>query len=222
MGFVASTASKLWYSSGYRAFIARKGRSSPCREKQRGDRRLSQFSPRRVVRHSLDVELRSAPVPSLGVVADGVARAQPDPLWDRSVLLGSLCELLLRPEGLHHKTCQSSRSRHLKSTGTVAELGLVDSDKRLARRQRQVCCRELCRCIAEVEPTLAPSPHWSHKFASASPVLGDASTYLDRSHVCCVYRGSDSCCNHLYALVLTGHPIGCSAAAMHSLARSAE
>lgn len=44
---------------------------------------------------SLQAQLSSSPVSSLGVVSDLVVSSQPDPLGERSVLLRSLGELLL-------------------------------------------------------------------------------------------------------------------------------
>uniref|UniRef100_A0A0L0P0J1 Uncharacterized protein n=1 Tax=Candidozyma auris TaxID=498019 RepID=A0A0L0P0J1_CANAR len=49
---------------------------------------------------NLDVQLRSSPVSSLGVVSDGVVGLQSDPLRQRSVLLGSLAQFLLSLEAL--------------------------------------------------------------------------------------------------------------------------
>ena len=48
----------------------------------------------------LQLELGPPPVAPLGVVADGVARAHPEPLGDRSVLLQLLGELALDAERL--------------------------------------------------------------------------------------------------------------------------
>jgi hypothetical protein len=48
----------------------------------------------------LDAQLRAAPVATLGVVANGVARAHANPLRDRAVLLGRLRQRRLGPEGL--------------------------------------------------------------------------------------------------------------------------
>lgn len=48
---------------------------------------------------------------SLGVIFDGVVGSQTDPLWDRSVLLRSLCELDFRAEGLVR--------RHLRSVNKM-------------------------------------------------------------------------------------------------------
>lgn len=48
----------------------------------------------------LEVQLSSSPVSSLGVVSDGVVSLQSEPLWQRSVLLGSLAQFLLDFEAL--------------------------------------------------------------------------------------------------------------------------
>ena len=48
----------------------------------------------------LHTQLGAAPVTTLGVVPDGVAGAQTDPLGDRAVLLHLLRENLLNLEGL--------------------------------------------------------------------------------------------------------------------------
>lgn len=48
----------------------------------------------------LKTQLRSSPVSSLGVVTDGVVSSQSDPLWQWSVLLLSLGQLLLDSERL--------------------------------------------------------------------------------------------------------------------------
>ena len=47
----------------------------------------------------LQFQLGASPVPSLGVILDGVARTQPDPLGKGAVLLGLLGQDSLDPEG---------------------------------------------------------------------------------------------------------------------------
>ncbi|KND99779.2 hypothetical protein QG37_03198 [Candidozyma auris] len=49
---------------------------------------------------NLDVQLRSSPVSSLGVVSDGVVGLQSDPSRQRSVSLGSLAQFSLSSEAL--------------------------------------------------------------------------------------------------------------------------
>ena len=56
---------------------------------------------------SLDAELGAAPVPPLGVVADGVVRTQADPLRDGAVLLGLLGQRTLGAERLVGRHCDS-------------------------------------------------------------------------------------------------------------------
>jgi len=55
----------------------------------------------------LDTETSLAPVSALGVVPDGVAGPQANPLGDGAVLLLRLCKLLLGAEGLlgRHLDC---------------------------------------------------------------------------------------------------------------------
>jgi len=47
----------------------------------------------------LDTETSLAPMSSLGVISNGVARSQSDPLRNWSILLSGLCKLLLGSEG---------------------------------------------------------------------------------------------------------------------------
>ena len=54
----------------------------------------------RILRVRLDLQGRLTPVSALGVVSDGVAGAQTDPLGDGAVLTLSFGKLLLGAEGL--------------------------------------------------------------------------------------------------------------------------
>lgn len=54
---------------------------------------------RQIRQKSLQAQLRSSPVSSLGVVTDSVARLHSDPLGQRSVLLLDLAQFLLDLKG---------------------------------------------------------------------------------------------------------------------------
>lgn len=61
---------------------------------------MNEFISKKQVTQSLDVHLSSSPVSSLGVVTDSVVGSQSNPLWQGSVLLLGLSQLLLDLERL--------------------------------------------------------------------------------------------------------------------------
>lgn len=62
----------------------------------------------------LESELGAAPVAALGVVADGIVGAHPDPVRDRPVLPLLLRQLLLNHEGLVRRLqIQNNSHKHV-------------------------------------------------------------------------------------------------------------
>ena len=60
------------------------------------------------------VELRAVPVAALRVVADGVARAQTDPVGERAVRLAQVAHKALHTESLVRRHCQKVTNKNTK------------------------------------------------------------------------------------------------------------